>query len=331
MDTTVDRCRRGSRQRRAGAAAGRPPPDVDAVHGPGRQQLQRGGRGQPVDRRRQRSREQLHRRRRQHHQPGLRRDRRLHHVATARWAWGSPRTSSRRPRSRRRASRRSTGEATGGVVNVITRSGSNAFHGSVFGYWRPSGPGGRVEAAANRDRARSTRPARQALDVGVSLGAAAGEGPAVLLRRLQPAVRDPHPRSRPRASRCSSLGEVDQKRRSLSYAGKLTWQATAAHRFDLSAFGDPSHGPPGPQRPLALLFDGRDRVQRARELRRAQPGPALQRDLRQQVAGSRRRRVMRGTSSTERPIDRRAPRHRFHRRPRRLLGRHRHVRGGHCG
>jgi hypothetical protein len=49
-----------------------------------------------------------------------------------------------------------------------------------------------------------------------------------------------------------SLGDVDRKRRILSYAGKLTWQATPNHRFDLSAFGDPSHGDVGPQRNNAL-------------------------------------------------------------------------------
>src|SRR5262249_41803862 len=31
------------------------------------------------------------------------------------------------------------GRNTGGVVNVITKSGGNEFHGDVFGYYNPSG------------------------------------------------------------------------------------------------------------------------------------------------------------------------------------------------
>src|SRR6185312_14735289 len=36
------------------------------------------------------------------------------------------------------------GRATGGVVNVVTKTGSNEFKGSVFGYWQP----GQLTAAA---------------------------------------------------------------------------------------------------------------------------------------------------------------------------------------
>ena len=29
------------------------------------------------------------------------------------------------------------GRATGGIINVVTKTGSNEFHGSVFGYYQP--------------------------------------------------------------------------------------------------------------------------------------------------------------------------------------------------
>ena len=38
----------------------------------------------------------------------------------------------------------------------------------------------------------------------------------------------------------------------MSYAGKVTWQANANHRFDISAFGDPSKGEMGLQRPTGM-------------------------------------------------------------------------------
>ncbi|HUL76679.1 MAG TPA: TonB-dependent receptor [Vicinamibacteria bacterium] len=145
------------------------------------------------------------------------------------------------------------GEATGGVVNVITRSGSNAFHGNVFGYWRPAAlEGGWRQQQTAAGQVNTT--ATQALDVGASLG-----GALVKDRLFVFGAFDPQDETRtlvaPAGFALERLGEVDQERRTLAYAAKLTWQANSAHRIDLSVFGDPSHGPPGPQRPLALLFE----------------------------------------------------------------------------
>jgi outer membrane receptor protein involved in Fe transport len=53
------------------------------------------------------------------------------------------------------------GRATGGIVNVVTKQGSNQFHGSVFGYYRPGSfvaaanvvqhEGGSIDGATNLD------------------------------------------------------------------------------------------------------------------------------------------------------------------------------------
>jgi hypothetical protein len=53
------------------------------------------------------------------------------------------------------------GRATGGIVNVVTKQGSNEFHGSVFGYYRPGAfvsdadlirrEGGAIDTATNLD------------------------------------------------------------------------------------------------------------------------------------------------------------------------------------
>jgi hypothetical protein len=50
-----------------------------------------------------------------------------------------------------------------------------------------------------------------------------------------------------------SLGEVDRERNILNYAAKATYDAAPGHRFDVSFFGDPAHGPMGPQRTSAMI------------------------------------------------------------------------------
>jgi hypothetical protein len=146
------------------------------------------------------------------------------------------------------------GQATGGVVNVITRSGTNTFHGSLFGYWRPPG----LEADWRQQQTelgQVNTTATRTLDFGLSVG-----GPVLQDRLFYFAAFNPQYETRrliaPEGFPLEELGEVDRKRRSLSYAGKLSWQMTSSHRLDLTLFGDPSHGAPGPQRGDALAAEG---------------------------------------------------------------------------
>ncbi len=87
------------------------------------------------------------------------------------------------------------GRNTGGIINVITKSGGNEFHGDVFGYYDSDSlqaePGGRGERA--RSPARSAhrlhppglrRRPRRLLR----------QGQAVVLRRLRPGGQRAHPR-----------------------------------------------------------------------------------------------------------------------------------------
>jgi hypothetical protein len=142
------------------------------------------------------------------------------------------------------------GQATGGVVNAITQSGSNQIHGSLFGYvaekrleseWRQlQTVNGSVNTVGRTNR-----------DFGATLG-----GPIVKDKLFVFGAFNPQYQTRtiiaPPDRPAAALGEVDVKRRSLSYAGKLTWQATTNHRVDISAFGDPAHGDLGPQRAQVL-------------------------------------------------------------------------------
>jgi len=51
----------------------------------------------------------------------------------------------------------------------------------------------------------------------------------------------------------NALGDIDQRRRTLSYLAKGTIELGSGNRVDASFFGDPSHGANGPQRMSALL------------------------------------------------------------------------------
>jgi hypothetical protein len=142
------------------------------------------------------------------------------------------------------------GESTGGVVNVVTQSGSNSLHGSVFGYFRPNAieaswkqltsPNGTVNITGTDN-----------YDFGLNLG-----GPIVKDKLFFFGAFNPQYQTQtyiaPAGFPLASQGGIDRKRRILSYAGKLTWQVSANHRFDVSAFGDPAKGDMGPQRFTAV-------------------------------------------------------------------------------
>ena len=136
------------------------------------------------------------------------------------------------------------GQSTGGVVNVVTKSGSNDLRGSVFGYARPSKTEGDLDAddvaerhdqhgrhARQRRRRRRRRPDR--------------EGPPVLLRRDRSVVGDPHQSwCRPRRA-LPAARQLSERRRSQAQARCRTRRRRPsscrhAHRFDASFFGDPS-------------------------------------------------------------------------------------------
>jgi hypothetical protein len=150
------------------------------------------------------------------------------------------------------------GQATGGVVNVVTKSGTNQLRGSVFGYAQPKpleaewktfqSLNGTVNTV---DNARS--------DVGIEGGFPVLRDKVFFFGAVNPSW-DTRTFIAPDGFPLVALGEVDRERRTLSYSAKGTFQLSPSHRLDASFFGDPSHGPAGPQRATAmeseLLSDG---------------------------------------------------------------------------
>jgi hypothetical protein len=143
------------------------------------------------------------------------------------------------------------GMATGGVVNVVTESGTNAFHGGVFGYMRPSKFESSYKQLNTPFGTVNTVDTQQA-DFGVTLG-----GPIIKDKMFAFGVFNPQfsrgTYTAPAGFPLASLGNVDRNRHTYSYAAKLTYQLNANHRLDVSAFGDPSKGDNGPQRLSSLI------------------------------------------------------------------------------
>src|SRR5580765_2536119 len=145
------------------------------------------------------------------------------------------------------------GQATGGVVNVLTKSGTNALHGSIFGYARPSKIEGNWTQITSPNGTINTK-STQVSDVGGEAG-----GPIIRNRLFFFGAIDPSWETRtslvpPDFPLLSTYPDgLDRNRRTTSHSAKATYQLSNSHRFDASFFGDPSKGETGPQRGSALL------------------------------------------------------------------------------
>ncbi len=141
------------------------------------------------------------------------------------------------------------GQATGGVVNVVTKSGSNDLRGSVFGYTRPSALEGTWKQFQSINGTVQTT-ATQTNDAGME-----GGGPIIRNRMFFFGAINPYWETRtfePPEGFPLAGQEFDRERRNLSYSTKLTTQLSSSHRVDVSFFGDPSKGKMGPQRTSSL-------------------------------------------------------------------------------
>jgi len=143
------------------------------------------------------------------------------------------------------------GQATGGVINVVTKSGSNALKASAFGYARPHDLESKYDTVQTIQGTVNT-VASTLSDAGATVG-----GPIVRNRLFFFGAIDPQWESKtfdaPNGFPLQALGDVDRKRRVTNYAAKGTWEVSAKHRIDASFFGDPATGDMGPQRSSALL------------------------------------------------------------------------------
>ena len=143
------------------------------------------------------------------------------------------------------------GQSIGGVVNVVTKTGSNTLRGSVFGYTRPTGLEGAWKQYQSANGTVQTLSSQEN-----DFGAGAG-GPIIRNHVFFYGSVDPNWQKRtfqaPEGFPLVNADGYTRNRRNLSYATKATFELGGGHRIDASFFGDPSHGDMGPQRVSSLL------------------------------------------------------------------------------
>lgn len=141
------------------------------------------------------------------------------------------------------------GQALGGVVNVLTKSGSNSYHGSFYGYFAPrqfeaerpdvnqvvQNVGTRIVAAGN-------------YDFGGDMGGYIWKDKLFWYGGINPQYGYSYrsvPATVPVTGLATgfgnaSLGEINVPTHTLNYVGKINYNLGSRHQLEGSVFGDPS-------------------------------------------------------------------------------------------
>src|SRR5262245_48989100 len=143
------------------------------------------------------------------------------------------------------------GQATGGVINVVTKSGSNVVNGSVFGYARPHSLESKYDTVQSVEGTVNAVAASLG-DAGATLGGPIARNHLFFFGAIDPQWETKTFQA-PEGFPLETLGKVDRNRSLTNYAAKGTWELSGRHRIDASFFGDPATGEMGPQRSSALL------------------------------------------------------------------------------
>jgi len=124
-----------------------------------------------------------------------------------------------------------TGRSTGGVFNVITRTGSNTLHGDAFSYFTTKNLVRDVKSSAIPFTEAASRSFSQ-IDAGFDIG-----GPVVKDKLWYFGSFNLQHRKNYSLTQ-TFLQEVNNEVSTPFYAGKLTWQPVQSHSINFTTFGD---------------------------------------------------------------------------------------------
>jgi hypothetical protein len=136
------------------------------------------------------------------------------------------------------------GKATGGIIQIITKSGGREYHGAISAYYQP-----REFEAARRNPDEFDRFNKlgdlvhvQQADIAGELG---GYVPGLRNHLFFFASMDPSEVLQvvkaPPSLGLGLLGEINNRALTYNYGFKITWRTNDSHQVESSIFGDPSH------------------------------------------------------------------------------------------
>src|SRR5262249_33508719 len=136
------------------------------------------------------------------------------------------------------------GQSQGGIVNIITKSGTNDYHASIFGYFQPKA----FEAERLQPDDRNVNKLGKLLhpenyDTGFDVS-----GPAPRLKdkllffgSFNPSIRRDVVRAAEGSGLLAVLGNETHRRNfTKNYAAKVDYNLSSKHQLNFSIFGDPS-------------------------------------------------------------------------------------------
>ncbi|MGE5648550.1 MAG: TonB-dependent receptor, partial [Acidobacteriota bacterium] len=138
------------------------------------------------------------------------------------------------------------GQALGGIVNVVTHSGTNEIHGAVYAYTAPGFAEGTYKQPNDNlvQELVSETHGRSSYDFGVNIG-----GPAIQNRLFWYGSFNPsfstRQRMGPDGLALRTVGELPWKTKNYNWVGKVNFEINANHHLEGTAFGDPSRDPMG--------------------------------------------------------------------------------------
>lgn len=146
------------------------------------------------------------------------------------------------------------GQALGGVVNVITKSGGNQFAGEGYAYFTPGGLEGTHKLVHLVDSFQTNIVETQSADGGVNVGGRIIKDRLFFFGAYNPRRVEVTVNNDPNAPAFQEFSSTSHQRISQAYSLKLSGNISSRHQFDFSAFGDPSHGDEGFQRSGTLYI-----------------------------------------------------------------------------